>query len=479
MNKKSYDVDICIIGAGSAGLSVASGAAQLGRSVVLFEANEMGGDCLNYGCIPSKALISAAKKAHIFKKTKAFGVELKKPNIKFQNVKQHVHKVINRIAPADSQERFEGLGCTVIREYAEFINQTTVSSPSAIVRAKRFVIASGSKASIPTVSGIDDIPFLTNETIFNIDELPKSLIVIGAGPIGLELGQAFCRLGSNVDVIDAQNPLENLDKEYADILISELKKEGINFHYPDKIKVLKRNKLGLSVELENGKVIQGSHLLVAAGRSPNITNLGLDKANVQYDQSGIIVSKSLRTSNKRIYAAGDVTKGMGGLTHAAGYHAGKLIQNFYFSPPFMGDFLAKANTSSMPAVIYSEPEFASIGITEDKAKELFSKVKCLTWDFDENDRAISEFSTLGGVKIIANSKGKILGGSILGEQAGEIMHLINMAMVNNIKISGLAKIISPYPTRSEAVKRASSRFYTKILFSNRTKKIAELLSKFH
>ncbi|MBT5410618.1 MAG: FAD-dependent oxidoreductase [Nitrosomonadales bacterium] len=479
MNKKVYNVDICIIGAGSAGLSVASGAAQLGRSVVLFEANEMGGDCLNYGCIPSKALISAAKKAHIFKKTKAFGVDLKKPNIKFQEVQQHVHNAINTIAPADSQERFEGLGCTVIREYAEFKNQTTVISPSAIVTAKRFVIASGSKASVPPIPGIDDIPFLTNETIFTIDKLPKNLIIIGAGPIGLELGQAFSRLGSSINVIDAQPPLVNLDKGHSDILIDELKKEGINFHYPVKIKSLKRNKSGLSVELENGKTIQGSHLLLAAGRSPNIKKLGLEKANVVYDRSGVKVNKSLRTSNKRIYAAGDVTQGMGGLTHAAGYHAGKLIQNFYFSPPLMGDFLAKANISSMPSVIYSEPEFASIGLTEKKAEKLSLKVKCLTWSFNENDRAISELSTLGGVKIIANSKGKILGGSIIGEQAGEMIHLISMAMVNNIKISGLAKIISPYPTRSEAIKRASSSYYTNVLFSNRTKKIAGFLSKFH
>jgi len=479
MNKKVYNVDICIIGAGSAGLSVASGAAQLGRSVVLFEANEMGGDCLNYGCIPSKALISAGKKAHIFKKTKAFGVDLKKPNIKFQEVQQHVHNAINRIAPADSQERFEGLGCTVIREYAEFKNQTTVISPSAIVTAKRFVIASGSKASIPPIPGINDIPFLTNETIFTIDKLPKNLIIIGAGPIGLELGQAFSRLGSNINVIDAQTPLVNLDKGHSDILIDELKKEGINFHYPVKIKSLKRNKSGLSVELENGKTIQGSHLLLAAGRSPNIKKLGLEKANVVYDRSGVKVSKSLRTSNKRIYAAGDVTQGMGGLTHAAGYHAGKLIQNFYFSPPLMGDFLAKADIPSMPSVIYSEPEFASIGLTEKKAEKLSLKVECLTWSFNENDRAISELSTLGGVKIIANSKGKILGGSIIGEQAGEMIHLISMAMVNNIKISGLAKIISPYPTRSEAIKRASSSYYTNVLFSNRTKKIAGFLSKFH
>ena len=479
MNKKLYNVDICIIGAGSAGLSVASGAAQLGRSVVLFEANEMGGDCLNYGCIPSKALISAAKKAHIFKKTKAFGVDLKKPNIKFQDVQQHVYNTINTIAPADSQERFEGLGCTVIREYAAFKDQTTVTSPSAIVTAKRFVIASGSKASIPPIPGINDIPFLTNETIFSVDKLPENLIIIGAGPIGLELGQAFNRLGSNVDVIDAHPPLANLDQDHSDILIDELKKEGINFHYPIKIKALKRNKPGLSVEFEDGKTIQGSHLLLAAGRSPNIKNLGLEKANVVYDRTGIKVSNSLRTSNKRIYAAGDVTKGMGGLTHAAGYHAGKLIQNFYFSPPFMGDFLAKANIPSMPSVIYSEPEFASIGLTEDKAKKLSLKVKCLTWSFKENDRSISELSTLGGVKVVTNSKGKILGGSIIGEQAGEMIHLISMAMVNNIKISGLAKIISPYPTRSEAIKRASSSYYTNVLFSSRTKKIAGFLSKFH
>jgi len=478
MSKTQYDVDICILGAGSAGLSIASGAAQLGRSVVLFEAAKMGGDCLNYGCVPSKALIAAGKHAHAFSTGEVFGVKVEKPVVNFETVKAYIQGVIDHIAPHDSQERFEELGCTVVRERASFKDQNTVESDTTEVKAKRFVVAVGSRAAAPPIPGLADTPYLTNESIFSVEKQPKKLLIIGAGPIGLEIGQAFKRLGSDVEIVDIAKPLQQAEPGHAQVLVDALTKEGVVFHTPAKTKLIRKTKMGVAIDFEDGSSLTGSHLLVAAGRTPNLDGLALENAGIEYDRRGIDVSVSLRSSNKRVYAAGDVAKGMGGLTHAAGYHAGQLIRNFYFSPPFMGDMLGKANTTRMPAVVYSVPELASIGMTEAKAKEAGHDVRCVSWHFEENDRSIAEHSGNGGVKIVATKKGKILGASVVGESAGEIIHMISVAMTNKVKISGLAQIISPYPTRSEAVKRAASSWYTDALFSERTRKIAGFLTKF-
>ncbi len=478
MTKTHYDVDICIIGAGSAGLSIASGAAQLGRSVVLFEAEDMGGDCLNSGCVPSKAMIAAGKQAHAKTTGKEFGITPRKVGVDFDAVKAHVKGVIDTIAPVDSQERFEELGCIVIREFATFKDERTVVSESTEVKAKRFVIATGSRASAPPIPGLSETPYLTNETIFTVDRLPEHLLVIGAGPIGLELGQSFRRLGSEVTIVDIAAPLGRSEPEHAEILVKALKAEGVVFRTPFKTQEIRKSQKGIEILAEDGEVLLGSHLLVAAGRQPSVGNLNLEKAGVEYDRRGIDVDADLRTSNKRIYAAGDVAKNMGGLTHAAGFHAGAIIKNFYFMPPLLGRMLAKATTDRMPAAIYSEPELASIGLTEAEAKEKFGTVRVVHWEFVENDRAIAERNTEGGIKIVATPKGKILGASCVGEGAGEIIQMISLAMANNIKIIGLTKFISPYPTRTEVVKRAAGSWYTEAVFSPKTRKLAGLWTKF-
>ncbi len=482
MTKTQYNVDICIIGAGSAGLSIASGAAQLGRSVVLFEAEEMGGDCLNSGCVPSKAMIAAGKAAHAQTAGAEFGIKPVKPKVDFEAVKAHIKGVIDTIAPVDSQERFEGLGCTVIREYASFADTNTVVSETTEVKAKRFVVATGSRAAAPPIPGLVDTPYLTNEDIFTVGSLPQHLLVVGAGPIGLELGQSFRRLGSDVTIIDIAAPLGRSEPEHASILVSALEAEGVVFRTPVKTKEIRSVKqgsqMGVEIELEDGEVITGSHLLVAAGRKPTVEGLNLEAAGVQYDRRGIEVEADLRTSNKRIYAAGDVARDMGGLTHAAGFHAGQLIKQFYFMPPGIGRLMTKATTNRMPAAIYSEPELGSIGLTEKDAREKHGDVKIVHWEFEENDRAIAERNTHGGVKIVATKKGKILGASCVGEGAGEIIQLISLAMANGIKIVGLTKFISPYPTRSEVVKRAASSWYTDAVFSPKTRKLAGFWTKF-
>ena len=478
MSKTHYDVDVCVIGAGSAGLSVASGAAQLGRSVVLFEADEMGGDCLNYGCVPSKALIAAGKHAHAFSTGEAYGVKVQKPEVNFETVKAHIQGVIDHIAPVDSQERFEGLGCTVIRERARFKDARTVESETTEVKAKRIIVATGSRASAPPIPGLDTVPYLTNETIFTMDQQPEHLLIVGAGPIGLELGQAFARLGSKVDIVDIAPPLGRNEPEHAAVLVKALEEEGVKFYAPAKTKMIRKTESGVAIDLEDGTVLEGSHILVAAGRRPVMDGLELEKAGVAYDKRGITTDDRLRTSNKRVFAVGDVS-GRGGLTHAAGFHAGIIIKAFYFLPPGLSRLLGKATTHRMPAAIYSEPELANIGLSEAEAREQGHNIKVLTWDFEENDRAIAERSDHGGVKIIATTKGKILGASIVGEGAGDLIQMISVAMTNKVKISGLAQIIAPYPTRGEAVKRAASSFYTETIFGDKAKKLAGLWTKFH
>jgi len=280
MSKTNYNVDICIIGAGSAGLSLASGAAQLGRSVVLFEAGEMGGDCLNAGCVPSKAFLKAGKLAQARREGASMGLTPVEPEIDFEAVKAHVKDVI--ATPVDSQERFEGLGCTVIREFASFKDANTVHSDTTEVKAKRFVIATGSRASAPPIPGLKDVDYLTNEEIFDVPELPSHLLIVGAGPIGLELGQTFRRFGSKVTILDIAPPLGRNEPEHAQVLVDALKAEGVEFMTPASTKIIRKKGKSVEIELEDGTVLKGSHLLMAAGRGPIVEGLGLENAGSGY-----------------------------------------------------------------------------------------------------------------------------------------------------------------------------------------------------
>lgn len=474
------NVDLCVIGAGSAGLSLAYGAAHLDRSVVLFEAAEMGGDCLNHGCVPSKAILKAGKVAQAYRIGEKFGIKPIEPEVDWDAVKAHIKGVIETIAPVDSVERYEGFGTTVVKERAHFVSKDTVESDTHRVTAKRFVIATGSRAAAPPIPGLDTVDYATNENIFSLETFPKHLLIIGAGPIGLEMGQTFRRLGAEVTIVDLFAPLGRNEPDHAQGLVQALEAEGIEFHAPAKTKHIRKSGESILIELDDGTELKGSHLLVAAGRKPVVDDLGLDVAGVSFDGRGIETDDNLRTSNPKIYAAGDVVKNMGGLTHAAGFHAGQLVKNFYFMPPMIGRAFSKATTDRMPAAIYTQPELANIGLTEAAAREKHGEgVRVVHFEFAENDRAIAERSTLGGVKIVATKKGQILGGSILGEGAGEMIHMLSMAMTNGTKISGVAQIISPYPTRSEAVKRAASSWYTDTIFSSKTKALSAFLTKFH
>ncbi len=491
--------DICVIGAGSGGLSITAATAQLGLNVVLIEKGEMGGDCLNTGCVPSKALLAAAKRAHDVQKTvitpdstpddilNAMGVTSKQPDIDYMAVQHHVAEVIAGIAPHDSVERFEGLGAKVIKGRASFIDKDTVSidGTDITVKAKKFVIATGSAPFIPPIKGLENSGFVTNEEIFSLPEQPKHLIVIGGGPIGVEMAQAHRRLGSDVTIITDQKVLPRDDAELSIFVRKSLEKDGIHMIEHARITEIKGASPKVSIEYTHGKEgeetahkITGSHILLATGRRPALSNLGLAKAGVQYTNRGITVDAKLRSvSQKHIYAVGDCVGGPQ-FTHIAGYHAGVVVKNMLFKIP------AKVDYRALPYVTYTDPELAQTGLTEAQAVEQYGadKITVLRFSFKDNDRARATRKTEGMIKIIAFKKGfrknRIIGAGIVGENAGELIQLWTLAIHKNLKIADIATYISPYPTLGEISKRVAGSYYTPTLFSEKTQKIVKFLFRF-
>ena len=448
--------DFAIIGGGAAGLSLAAAAAQFGEKVVLFEKGEMGGDCLNTGCIPSKSLIAAAKHAHAQRSSSAYGVAAVEPKVDYAKVMAHVEAVIATIAPHDSQTRFEKLGVTVVRAPAKFISVRSLSAAGQPYEARKIVIATGSRAAVPEIPSLKDVPYLTTETLFKNRVMPSHLIIIGGGPIGMEMAQAHRRLGCEVTVLEVFQPLAKDDPELSAIVLDILRIEGIDIRAQVEIVEIKSLKKTIQITLKNGDVIKGSHLLLAAGRAPNIEGLNLEAGGVEYTQRGITVDASLRSTNRNVYAAGDVAGGLQ-FTHVAGYHAGLIIRNAMFKLP------VKNRTDIIPWVTYTDPELAHVGLTEAEAKKLYGEgTKVLRWPFTENDRAQTEGKTKGLVKIIVGKKGIIIGTSIVGSGAGELIAPWVLAVTNKLKISAFANMVLPYPTFSEAGKRAAITNYAGI-----------------
>ncbi|MGF1462579.1 MAG: dihydrolipoyl dehydrogenase family protein [Maricaulaceae bacterium] len=475
MSKRDIKPDICVIGAGAGGLSVAAGAAMLDRDTGLFEYGEMGGDCLNYGCVPSKAILTAAKEAARPAKLGKLGLTSNGVTPDFPAVMGHVREAIKKIEPNDSQERFEGMGCTVIREKAYFTGPKTVESDTTRVTARRFVLASGAAPFIPPIAGLGESNYLTNETIWGLKELPEHLAIIGGGPIGMELGQAFRRLGSQVTVIEAFQPLGREEPEHAELVIEAIKAEGVEVLSGAKATSVRNTDTGVAIDVAIGaetRTIDASHLLVAVGRAPRVEGLGLEEAGVEYDRRGVKTKATLQTTNKRVYAVGDVT-GRAMLTHAAGFHASCVVRHMLFRTP------TNVDATPMPAAVYTDPELARVGLTEAEAKEQYGdKIRVARWSFDENDRAIAEKDERGGTKVITDAKGRILGASIVGAAAGDLIQIFGVAMsAKGASIRTLTGYIAPYPTRGEAVKRTASAWYTPIVFGDKTKKLISLLAR--
>jgi pyruvate/2-oxoglutarate dehydrogenase complex dihydrolipoamide dehydrogenase (E3) component len=463
--------DICVIGAGSAGLSVAAGAAQMGANVVLVEKGAMGGDCLNTGCVPSKALLAAAHRAEAIRAARSFGISAA-PVVDFAAVHRHVHDVIAAIAPHDSVERFEGLGVTVIKAEARFTSARTVEAAGRTIAARRFVIASGSRPAVPPIPGLAGLPYLTNETIFDLEDLPRHLVVIGGGPIGCELAQAFRRLGAAVSVIEAMTILPKDDPELTAVVRARLVRDGVTLHEKANVTAVKAAAAGVAVSLKSGADIEGSHLLIATGRAANVDGLGLDAAGIAFTPRGIRVDAALRTTNRRVYAIGDCNGGPQ-FTHVAGYQAGVVIREMLFRLP------ARADRATIPAVTYTEPELAQVGMTEMAAREAMgARAKVLTARFADNDRARAERATEGLIKIVVGPRGRILGAGIAGPHAGELIQPWVLALANGLKIGAMATMIAPYPTLGEIGKRASGNFYTPSLYGPKVRAVVGFLKRF-
>jgi pyruvate/2-oxoglutarate dehydrogenase complex dihydrolipoamide dehydrogenase (E3) component len=464
--------DLLIIGAGSGGLSVAAGASQMGADVVLLEGHKMGGDCLNFGCVPSKALIATGKAAYGQQHSAQFGVTNAGGEVDYAAAKDHVADLIAQIAPVDSQERFEGFGVKVIREYGRFISDDEVQAGDTIIKARRIVIATGSSPLVPPISGLDKTPYETNETLFNLREKPDHLLIIGGGPIGMEMAQAHMRMGVKVTVIEGDKALSKDDPELAAIVLQTLKDEGVEIAEGAQAAEIRGDIGAIEVEAKDGRVFKGSHLLVAVGRKANTDRLDLDKAGIEPIKNGIKVDDSLRTTNRKVYAIGDVAGGMQ-FTHVAGYHGGVVIRSLMFALP------AKAKTAHIPWATYTDPELSQVGLSEAQAKEKHGdKLEVVRFHYNHNDRAIAERKTKGLIKVMV-VKGRPVGASIVGYQAGELINLWALALANNMKMSQIASMVAPYPTIGEINKRAAGAYFSPRLFeSDLVKTVVRLVQRF-
>ena len=472
MTDPDGEFDLAVIGAGAAGLSVTAVAAQLGLRVALIERDRMGGDCLNVGCIPSKALLAAAHAATAAQAAGRFGIRLPTPEIDWGHVHAHVHGVMTAIAPADSEARYRALGASVIRGEACFVAPDTLAVGIARLRARRIVIAAGSRPAIPSIPGLESVPYLTNETLFDLATRPEHLLILGGGPIGLEMADAFAGLGSRVTVIETATIAGQEDPELVRGLRAALTAGGV---------VILENLAVRSVEsgpvlmMGDGRRIEGSHLLVAAGRQPALDSLSLDAGGVRATPRGIATDRGLRSlTNRRVFAVGDIAdpQGIGprAFTHVGSYHAGIVIGRALFRLPARLDYRA------LPRVTYTNPELAQVGLTEAEAAQAGRHVSVLRWPLADNDRAQTERDPTGLVKLVVE-KGRVIGAGILAPHAGEMVSAWALAVSQRVKLSALAGLIVPYPTRSEAGKRAASSFYAPRLFSTRTKTLLRLLAR--
>ncbi len=476
--------DLCVIGAGSGGLSVAAAAAAFGVPVVLIEKGEMGGDCLNSGCVPSKALIAAADRAAALATLEPFGIANMEAQVNHARVRDHIRAVIGHIAPNDSVERFTALGVTVIRAAASFIDKRTVEAGGQLIQARRFVIATGSRAALPPIPGLAETPHLTNETIFDLARKPEHLLVIGGGPIGCELAQAHRRLGAAVTLVEAARLLPREDEEAAGVVRRALLADGITIREGATILRAEAGhkpggKTGVALVLASAdgaeERLAGSHLLVAAGRRATVDGLGLEAAGVKVDARGIVVDRGLRTTNRRIYAIGDCASGAtGGLqfTHVANYHAGLVLRSALFRLP------ARLDNRAIPRVTYTDPEIAAVGLSEIEARKAEAGIQTLRWPFAENDRAQAERRTEGHIKVIASKKGVILGAVIVGPQAGELITPWTLAVQKGLKIKDMAGIVIPYPTLSEVSRRAAVSAFAPLTTKPAIRRLIGFLRRF-
>jgi len=466
----NFDYDLAIIGGGAAGLTAASGAARLGAKTLLIEKEDrLGGDCLHYGCVPSKTLIHSAKALHTIKNSNKLGLPRVEPGpVDFSLVRQRIMHVISTIQKHDSQERFCQLGAKVKFGSARFMDEHSVLLGSQKLSAAKWLIATGSSPGIPDMPGLNKTPYITNKEIFYLDSLPESMIVLGGGPIAVEMAQAMNRLGVKVSVIQrSQQILSKEDEDMADELLGILRAEGIDFYLGATVAGVKD--LGRQKEIffkqANGdeKRVTAAKILVALGRTPNTTGLDLENAGVEFSLRGIQVDARLRTSQKHIFAAGDIT-GDYQFTHAAGYEGGIVLANAVFRLP------RKADYTFMPRCTYTDPELARVGMNEKEAAGAGIDFSVWTEEFSGNDRSLAMGNTNGKIKMILDKKEKVIGVQILGPGAGELINEWVAVICGKVKLSTLASAVHPYPTLGEINKRVAGAYLAPKIFSEKIKK---------
>ncbi|MGD8312810.1 MAG: FAD-dependent oxidoreductase [Gammaproteobacteria bacterium] len=463
--------DLVIIGGGAGGLVVASVAAQLGQRVTLIEkAARLGGDCLHYGCVPSKTLIHAARVASLMRRAPEFGLPSCDPAVDLGRVADHVQSVIDRIQLHDDPERFRGYGCEVRFGPAGFIEPHAVQVVGEVIRGRRFVIATGSQPFIPPIEGLEETGYLTNEDLFSLRELPARLVVLGGGPVGLEMAQAFARLGSRVTVVERlPHLLPQEDPAVADVLQAQLESEGLVIHSATTVERVFREGAETRVACSGGLTLAADALLVAVGRRPVVDGLGLDTAGVTHDAKGIRVDRRQRTSRKHIYACGDVC-GPYPLTHMAEYQAGIVISNAVFRIPKKTDYRV------VPWVTFTDPELARVGLTEQQARNKGIDPVVLSFPFKDIDRALTDGQAAGLTKLVIH-RGKLLGASILGPHAGELIHEIALAMKTGAGIGDISATIHAYPTLAQIHRRAVNTWYGRKLFSPGTRRLVRWINR--
>ena len=462
--------DLVVIGGGAGGLVVASVAAQLGLDVVLINKEEaMGGDCLHYGCVPSKALIKSAAIAHNLFHADRWGLTSVKPQIDMLAINQTIKNAIDCIQIHDSRERFEALGCDVVTGEAAFTGPLKVEVAGRTIEAKHFVVATGSSAFIPGINGLQQTNFLTNEDMYSLPVLPESMIVLGGGPIGVEMAQAYSRLGTRVSIVElAPRLLPGMDEELSTILADVLTSEGISIYLNSEVVEVTEQANAIQIRLKDGATLQAETLLVAVGRRPVLDSLNLEQAGVSFDVTGITVNRKMQTSNKKIYACGDVTGEMP-LTHVAELQAGVVIANMIFKIP------KKISYDVVPSVVHTEPEVAQVGVSVEQCRQL-KKGEVFHFDVSQLDRAITDNNKTGVAKILTN-KGRVIGAHLIAPHAGELIHELALAVQENMKISKLTSLVHAYPSYSQLNKRLAGQYYKDRLFNPLTKKVVALLNR--
>lgn len=473
-----YDYDLGVIGGGAAGLTAAAGAAKAGAKTILIEKEpELGGDCLHFGCVPSKTLIKTAAVYHQTRRLAAYGLpEVDPPAVDYRKVADRIQGVISRIQKHDSVERFCRLGVQVETGAPEFVDDHAVRLNGRTIAAKDWALAAGASPRLPNIEGLGPGDYLTNKDIFSLDKLPESMICIGGGPIGMEMAQAFARLGTRVTVLQRSDQiLEKEDRDMADWVMTRLQSEGVGFYLGAHIlrgSVLNGRKQVVFQDADGReKTVSAEAVLAAVGRAPNTGGLGLDQAGVEHTDAGVAVDDRMRTSQKHIYAAGDVT-GRYFFTHAAGYEGGLVVANAVFHLP------RKADYRFLPWCTYVQPELASIGLNEKAAREKGLEYQVHTSAFEDNDRAQAEGETEGRLKMIMNHKNEVVGVQILGPSAGDLLGEWAAVLGGGVKTSTLAGAVHPYPTLAEINKAVAGEFIGEKVFSETVKKVLKFFFHF-